>query len=97
MAIGKTLRFEVFARDQFTCQYCGQRPPDVVLEYDRFPRLQAEQSVMRLRLSSVPPFDTGWIRNRFGIDEDRAFDKLVPYIGAILRNRSEDKDSGAVQ
>ena len=34
MAIGKTLRFEVFARDGFTCQYCGQRPPDVVLELD---------------------------------------------------------------
>ena len=34
MAVGKSLRFEVFARDGFTCQYCGQRPPDVVLELD---------------------------------------------------------------
>jgi hypothetical protein len=34
MAIGKSLRFEVFARDGFTCQYCGQRPPDVLLECD---------------------------------------------------------------
>jgi 5-methylcytosine-specific restriction endonuclease McrA len=34
MAIGKSLRFEVFARDAFTCQYCGMRPPDVVLEVD---------------------------------------------------------------
>lgn len=34
MAIGKTLRFEIFARDAFTCQYCGRRPPDVVLEVD---------------------------------------------------------------
>lgn len=34
MSIGKSLRFEVFARDGFACQYCGQRPPDVVLECD---------------------------------------------------------------
>lgn len=30
----KTKRFEVFKRDKFTCQYCGRRPPDVVLECD---------------------------------------------------------------
>lgn len=34
MALSKSLRFEVFARDGFTCQYCGRRPPDVVLEAD---------------------------------------------------------------
>ena len=32
--IGKTLRFEVFKRDRFTCQYCGATPPDAVLEVD---------------------------------------------------------------
>lgn len=31
---GKRLRFEVFKRDLFTCQYCGARPPDVVLVVD---------------------------------------------------------------
>lgn len=33
-AISQTLRFEVFKRDLFTCQYCGKRAPDVVLEVD---------------------------------------------------------------
>lgn len=28
------LRFDVFERDSFTCQYCGRRPPEVVLEID---------------------------------------------------------------
>jgi hypothetical protein len=27
-------RFEVFKRDRFTCQYCGQTPPAVLLEVD---------------------------------------------------------------
>jgi len=30
----KKTRFEVFQRDGFTCQYCGRKPPEVVLEVD---------------------------------------------------------------
>jgi len=33
-AISKKLRFEVFKRDKFTCQYCGKQAPNVVLEVD---------------------------------------------------------------
>jgi hypothetical protein len=33
-SISKKLRFEVFKRDSFTCQYCGQKAPDVVLEIE---------------------------------------------------------------
>lgn len=32
--LGKKLRFEVFKRDKFTCQYCGSKAPDVVLVVD---------------------------------------------------------------
>lgn len=32
--ISKKLRFEVFKRDGFTCQYCGRMAPDVILEVD---------------------------------------------------------------
>lgn len=34
MAISVRTRFEVFKRDDFTCQYCGRKSPDVVLEAD---------------------------------------------------------------
>ena len=34
VAIGDKLRFEVFKRDKFMCQYCGQKAPDVVLNVD---------------------------------------------------------------
>lgn len=32
--ISKKTRFEVFKRDSFTCQYCGRKSPDVVLQVD---------------------------------------------------------------
>ena len=32
--ISKKLRFEVFKRDGFVCQYCGSHPPKVVLHVD---------------------------------------------------------------
>lgn len=33
-ALSKRVRFEVFKRDKFTCQYCGKAAPDVVLVID---------------------------------------------------------------
>ncbi|MBU0686195.1 MAG: HNH endonuclease [Candidatus Thermoplasmatota archaeon] len=32
--IPKSLRFEVLARDGYTCRYCGRRPPEAILELD---------------------------------------------------------------
>ncbi len=44
MGVSKKVRFEVFKRDKFTCQYCGKRPPDVVLECDHIvPRAKGGQ------------------------------------------------------
>jgi len=33
-SISKSIRFKVFKRDSFSCQYCGATPPSVVLEVD---------------------------------------------------------------
>jgi hypothetical protein len=33
-ALGKRMRFEIFKRDSFTCQYCGRKPPEVMLHVD---------------------------------------------------------------
>jgi hypothetical protein len=32
--LSNTVRFEVFKRDSFTCQYCGRKAPEVVLELE---------------------------------------------------------------
>lgn len=33
-SVSKKIRFDVFKRDSFQCQYCGQLPPKVILEID---------------------------------------------------------------
>lgn len=42
--ISKKLRFEVFKRDSFTCQYCGAKAPDVILEVDHIKPVAKEGS-----------------------------------------------------
>lgn len=32
--ISPSLRFSVYERDKHTCQYCGRRPPEIVLQID---------------------------------------------------------------
>jgi hypothetical protein len=34
VSLSKKIRFEVFKRDSFTCQYCGRKAPDVILHAD---------------------------------------------------------------
>jgi hypothetical protein len=33
-AISKKIRFEIFKRDKFTCQYCGRSAPEIILQVD---------------------------------------------------------------
>ena len=49
-SVGKKLRFEVFKRDGFRCQYCGRCAPDVILEVDHIKPVAAggKNSLMNL-------------------------------------------------
>lgn len=53
--ISKTLRFEVFKRDSFTCQYCGRRAPDVALHCDHVKPLVegGEHNILNLTTACV--------------------------------------------
>lgn len=101
MAVGKSLRFDVFARDGFTCQYCGRRPPDVVLELDHIHPVSKDgpDDILNLItacfdcnrgkaakvISDIAP-RLGYLRGQFGYGDP--FYKLIKYVGAILRNRA---------
>lgn len=52
MAISTRTRFEVFKRDGFTCQYCGRKSPEVVLEIDHIRPLCEGGTDDRLNLST---------------------------------------------
>lgn len=41
-AISKKLRFDVFKRDGFVCQYCGAHPPSAILEVDHITPVAAD-------------------------------------------------------
>lgn len=43
-SLSKKIRFEVFKRDSFKCQYCGQSAPDVILEVDHIDPISKDGS-----------------------------------------------------
>jgi hypothetical protein len=53
MSLSVRTRFEVFKRDNFTCQYCGRKSPEVILEADHIVPVCAggTDDVMNLRTS----------------------------------------------
>lgn len=58
--IRKSVRFEVFKRDNFTCQYCGAKAPDVVLHVDHInPVSKGGDSEIINLLTSCEPCNLG--------------------------------------
>lgn len=54
-SIGTKIRFEVFKRDSFTCQYCGKSAPDVILEVDHINAVKngGDNNIMNLITSCI--------------------------------------------
>lgn len=60
MSVSKRLRFEVFKRDRFTCQYCGKRPPEVMLEADHIhPRCEGGTDDLENLTTACVPCNRG--------------------------------------
>lgn len=59
-SLSKSVRFEVFKRDNFTCQYCGAAAPDVVLHVDHINPVAGggENDIMNL-ITSCEPCNAG--------------------------------------
>lgn len=59
-SISKKIRFEVFKRDGFTCQYCGEHPPKVILHVDHIdPVALGGSSHMDNLITSCQPCNSG--------------------------------------
>jgi len=68
MAISRKLRFDVFKRDFFSCQYCGNKPPRVVLEADHvIPKSRGGPDVMLNLVTSC--FDCNRGKRDHSLDE----------------------------
>lgn len=58
--ISKHVRFEVFKRDEFTCQYCGAHPPGVLLHVDHIVAVAAGgTNVIDNLVTSCEPCNAG--------------------------------------
>lgn len=54
------LRFQIFQRDNFTCQYCGRKPPEAILEIDhRFPRSKGGKNNIKNYITSCRECNLG--------------------------------------
>lgn len=57
---GKRLRFEIFKRDGFTCQYCGAQPPSVVLVADHIvPVIEGGETKSENLITACEPCNQG--------------------------------------
>lgn len=76
-AIRKSVRFEVFKRDNFTCQYCGKKAPDVILHVDHINPVSkgGDNEIINL-LTSCEPCNLGksdrLLSDSASIDRQRA-------------------------
>jgi len=58
--MGNKIRFEVFKRDGFTCQYCGRTPPSAILEADHInPRSNHGKTTMENLITSCRDCNKG--------------------------------------
>lgn len=59
-AISKKIRFEVFKRDSFKCQYCGESAPDVTLHLDHIhPIAEGGDNSITNLITSCQPCNLG--------------------------------------
>ncbi len=80
MSLSKRVRFEVFKRDRFTCQYCGAKAPDVPLHADHIePRSAGGTDELDNLITACGPCNMGKaarplmaVPKCFGCEEEKA-------------------------
>lgn len=87
MAMSKRVRFEVFKRDDFRCQYCGRQTPSVILQIDHIvPRSQGGSDEINNLVTSCTDCNLG--KSNVPLWKKRGVDDRIKEI-ELLRERQE--------
>lgn len=87
-AISKRVRFEVFKRDAFTCQYCGRKAPEVILEMEHVHPVVAGGSNDILNLvTSCSDCNAG--KSSRQLSDDSAIQKQRKELDALAERREQ--------
>ena len=87
-ALSKRVRFEVFKRDKFTCQYCGKAAPDVVLVVDHIDPVAngGTNDILNL-LTSCDPCNAG--KGARTLADDSVVSKQRTQLAAMQERREQ--------
>lgn len=87
-SIPQKVRFEVFKRDSFTCQYCGQGAPDVVLHIDHINPVAGggTNDIMNLVTSCV---DCNLGKGKRELDDKSAIAKQKAQLDELNKRREQ--------
>jgi hypothetical protein len=90
-AISKKLRFEVFKRDAFTCQYCGKSAPSVVLEIDHINPVKSsgDNDIMNLITSC---FDCNRGKGARKLSDKEVLNKQMEELKRLNETREQMKE-----
>jgi len=84
----KKLRFEVFKRDSFTCQYCGCKAPDVILHVDHVKPVAkgGEDHMMNLVTSC---FDCNMGKKDRELSDSSVISKTIKQMGELQERQEQ--------
>jgi HNH endonuclease len=86
--ISKKLRFEVFKRDSFRCQYCGSSAPDVLLEVDHLkPVAEGGKSDILNLITACNPCNSG--KGKRSLNDATVINKQLDQLKALNERREQ--------
>src|SRR5262249_38512055 len=87
-SIAKSVRFEVFKRDKFKCQYCGKSSPDILLVIDHIKPVAGGGTNEILNLiTSCEPCNAG--KSDKPIDDNAAIQKQRTQLESLQERREQ--------
>ena len=86
--ISKKLRFEIFKRDSFACQYCGKKAPEVVLQCDHIKPVAdgGTNDILNLITSCV---DCNFGKGAQQLSDDRVLSRQLEQLAELQVRREQ--------